>query len=210
IYDAHMIDIGDKKLQIILLDTRTFRDNLRKYRGEVHHQARYFYPLDYYPHENKDSTLLGSDQWDWLKIELSKPADLRIIGSSTQFAIEYNGYEAWANFPHEQQKMIELIKSTKANGAMFISGDVHYSEISKIEVKDGYPIYDFTSSGITSTWHFATPNIHRIEGPVMDNHFGKITIDWQPKDPIIRLETIDVSSNVRFEYTFALSDIYFK
>jgi alkaline phosphatase D len=172
-------------------------------------KARYFYPLDYFPHQTTDSTLLGEQQWQWLESELRRPADVRIIGSSTQFGIEFNGYEAWANFPHEQQRMLDLIQKTRANGVLFISGDVHYAEISKIQPSGGYPIYDVTSSGITSTWHFATPNAHRIEGPVMENHFGIITIDWKPADPLIRMEVIDVSGNSRIEYTVPLSQLRF-
>jgi len=209
IYTSYLYHYGGKKLQIILLDTRTFRDNLRNYRGELHNQSRYFYPLDYFPHQTSDSTLLGEQQWRWLETELRRPADLRIIGSSTQFGIEFNGYEAWANFPHEQQRMMDLIQKTRAEGVLFISGDVHYAEISKIQPSGAYPIYDVTSSGITSTWHFPTPNAHRIEGPVMENHFGLLSIDWKPADPLIRMEIIDISGNSRIEYTVPLIQLSF-
>ena len=103
--------------------------------------------------------------------------------------------------------MLKTIQKSGANGVVFISGDVHYAEISKIQLKNSYPIYDFTSSGITSTWHFATPNKNRIEGPVMENHYGKITIDWNKKDPTLTMETIDVTGNQRFEYTIPLSQL---
>ena len=209
IYTSYSFDKNGKKIQIILLDTRTFRDDLRTYRGEYHTKSKYFYPLDYFPHNNSDSTLLGSEQWIWLKKELERPFDIRIIGSSTQFGIEYNGYESWANFPNEQQKLLSLIKETKANGVFFISGDVHYAELSSINEPDIYPIYDFTSSGITSTWHFATPNKNRIEGPVMDNHYGLITIDFNLSDPKIKLEAIDINENQRFEFSFPLSRLKF-
>jgi alkaline phosphatase D len=210
IYTSRIYEQDGKKLQVILLDTRTFRDDLRTYRGELHYQSRYFYPLDYYPHETSDSTLLGAAQWAWLENELRKPADLRIIASSTQFSIEYNGYEAWANFPHERNKMVDIIKRTGANGVLFISGDVHYAEISKFEAEDCYPLYDVTSSGITSTWYFATPNSNRIEGPVMDNHFGMISINWKETDPSICMEIFDIRNNQRVEHTITLSELRFK
>jgi alkaline phosphatase D len=108
--------------------------------------------------------LLGAEQWLWLEAELAKPADLRLICSGSQFSIEYNGYEAWANFPYEQKRMLELIKKARANGVIFLTGDVHYAEISKLEEPGLYPIYDVTASGITSTWDFATLNKNRIEG----------------------------------------------
>ena len=104
--------------------------------------------------------------------------------------------------------MLDLIKSTRANGVVFLTGDVHYGEISVLKPEGQYPIYDVTSSGITSTWHFATPNIHRIEGPIMDNHFGLLTIEWAT-DPVIVMEIIDVHNNQRVEYHIKQSDIRF-
>ncbi|MBK6371838.1 MAG: alkaline phosphatase D family protein [Saprospiraceae bacterium] len=207
IYDSYSYGPRGKRVQIILLDTRTFRDNLRPYAGELKNDSRYFYELDYTPEISKDSTLLGAAQWKWLEEQLNMPADIRIIGSSTQFGVEFNGYESWANFPNEQKKMLDLIDKTQAGGVIFLSGDVHYSEMSRIKRDGTYPIYDFTSSGITSTWHFATPNKNRIEGPVMDNHFGLMTINWNPGQTTIKMECIDVHNNQRFEYNIPLNSI---
>lgn len=209
IYTSYIFEGKGKKLQLILLDNRTFRSDLRKYRGELSRQPEFFYPLDYYPHEITDSVLLGETQWQWLEQELRKPADIRIIGSGSQFGISFNGYEAWANFPHEQKRFLELLKKTGAGGVLFITGDVHYGEISKLQYPGLYPVYDVTASGLTSTWHFATPNTNRIEGPVMDNHFGMLTIDWEQADPSIKMEIRDIRDNQRVEHTIRLSEISF-
>lgn len=209
IYHSYIYEYGEHTLQIILLDGRTFRDDLKPYDGEFDADRRYsFYQKDYAIHEAAGPTLLGAEQWKWLEKELQVPADIRIIGSGTQFGIEWNGYEAWANFPQERQRMLDLIARTKANGVLFISGDVHYSEISKLET-DFYPIYDFTSSGLSSTWHFATPNKNRIEGPIMDNHFGLMTINWAQENTEIKMETWDIYDNQRIEYTVPLKAIQF-
>ncbi len=210
IYTSYQYNCKGKIVQIILLDNRTFRDDLREYKGEYATDKRYFYRMDYAPYQVSDSTFLGADQWKWLEDEFMKPADIRIIGSGSQFGIEFNGYEAWANFPHEQKRMLDLIKKTKANGVLFISGDVHYAEISKIEVPDLYPIYEVTSSGLSSTWRFATPNKNRIEGPVMENHFGLLSIDWSSENPKITCEIWDTRDNQRIEYSMRLSEISFK
>ena len=196
-----------KKLQIILLDNRTFRSNLKSYNGEVDDDDRYFYQLDYGIQSSPDSTLLGEEQWSWLENELLKDADIRLICSGTQFAIEYNGYESWANFPHEQKRLLNLIKNTNANGVLFLTGDVHYAEISQLNTEGLYPIYDFTSSGLSSTWGFSTPNNNRIKGPIMENHFGLLTINWEENDPTINMEVWDVSNTLRFKHTILLSEI---
>src|SRR5688572_8791847 len=92
IYTSYYFTGNGKTLQLILLDNRTFRDDLRTYRGELHTDDSFFYGLDYYPHATTDSTFLGNEQWAWLENELKKPADLRIIGSGSQFSISFNGY----------------------------------------------------------------------------------------------------------------------
>lgn len=210
IYHTNYVEKNGKTVQLIMLDVRTFRNDVLLYDGKSKlPRDKYFYTIDYMPHTSNDSTLLGQEQWIWLENELQKPADIRLICSGSQFGIEFNGYEAWANFPHEQEKMLNLFEKTRANGVIFLTGDVHYAEMSKLERPSLYPIYDFTSSGITSTWDFPTPNKNRIEGPVMDNHFGLITIVWKD-DPTIKMECIDVKNNKRLEYTISKSEISFR
>jgi len=216
IYTSYYYHINGKILQIILLDNRTFRDNLLPYDGSLNPDTlkienngfvRYDYDLDYSPQMNPDSTILGMEQWKWLEGELRKPADIRIIGSSTQFSTEYNGYETWANFPLEQARMLQLITDTQAKGILFISGDVHYAEMSKLVNETTYPIYDLTASGLTEEWKFATPNVYRIGEPVMENHFGMININWTLEIPEISLEIWDEDNNLRIQQTVVLTEL---
>ena len=93
IYHSYDYKYGNQKLQIILLDERTFRDDLKSYNGEFDNDNRYsFYHNDYAPQIDKSKTMLGEEQWQWLEKELEKPADIRLIGSGSQFSIEWNGY----------------------------------------------------------------------------------------------------------------------
>ena len=208
IYTSYFYKDQGKTLQIILLDCRTFRNELLPYNGAFKGDTNYRYHLDYSPYPlQSDSTMLGAEQWKWLNAELEKPADLRIIGSSTQFATQFNGYEAWANFPGEQNRMLELIKETKANGVFFISGDVHYSELSRLPNPDSYPIYDLTCSGLTEEWKFAAPNLFRIGKPVMDNHFGLIKIDWFSENPSVQLEVWDKFDRKRIFQALSFSEL---
>lgn len=210
IYHTCYLEQAGKTIQIILPDLRTFRDKLLPYNGNRSGDTLYRYEMDYSPYTTSDSTMMGEEQWKWMEEQLQIPADLRIIASSTQFGITHNGYEAWANFPHEQKRLTDLIRKTKANGVFFISGDVHYAEISRLNVPDLYPLYDVTASGITSTWEFATPNDNRLDGPVMENHFGFVTVDWNLPDPEITFEIIDIESKTRINLSIRLSELTFK
>lgn len=197
-----------KTVQVILLDGRTFRDDLRRYQASQH-SRKPFYHWDYSPHVDTSTTLLGEQQWKWLEGELAKPADFRVLATGTQFGIEANGYEAWANFPHEQDRLARLLAKTQANHLVVISGDVHYAEVSKWKSPHGYPIYDVTASGLSKEWKFATPNKNRIEGPVMDNHFGMLSIDFSAEPARVKAEVWDVRGNQRIEYTIPLRELEF-
>ena len=202
----HSLTFGkkDQLVQIILLDTRTFRDNLLLTEGNPK------WKNDYKPNSNPDSTFLGDQQWLWLEQQLLKPAKVRIIASSNQFAHEYNGYESWTNVPHEQQKMLDLIKKTKANGIIFISGDVHWGELSKMENEGAYPIYDITSSGLTEIWDSEEPNKNRIGNIVRENNFGLIEIDWSAPEPILHFQIIDSKGTSRVNRQIQLAEISFE
>ena len=209
IYYSRMFHHGYRTIQVIMLDLRTFRDPLLPYNNDRDDDKRFSYKMDYSPHIEPGPTMMGEKQWKWFERQLLREADLRIIASSTQFGITYNGYEAWANFPHEQQKMIDLIKKTRAEGVLFISGDAHYAEISVLTADNIYPLYDITSSGITSRIKFATPNDNRIDGPFLDNNFGLIEFNVNMPDPEIRMEIIDAAGIIRISRLIKLSSLAF-
>ncbi len=208
IYGAHRFEKDGMALQVILLDTRTFRDPLKSNPTPLPTGSTF--KNAYQPDENPSLSLLGEAQWTWLAEQLAEPADLRIICSSIQFGHEYNGWESWTNLPLEQQKMFDLIQSTKANGVIFISGDVHWGEISKRDNPDAYAIYDVTASGITETWPTVELNKFRIGEVVRENHFGMIDIDWTVVDPIVTLKIIDRLGTIRLSTSIRLSELRLK
>lgn len=204
IYGVETLEAGGKRIQFILLDTRTFRDNLilRDSTDTAHKN-------DYAPNQDPDSTFLGAAQWQWLEQQLSAEADVRIIVSSNQFSHSYNGWESWTNVPHERQRLIDLIKKTKANGVIFISGDVHWGEISRLEVAGGYPLYDLTSSGITETWDVIEPNDNRIGEPVPQNNVGLIEITTRGDSTQLTLAIYDATGRAVVEHKVGLEELGF-
>lgn len=205
IYDEVLFQAGGRTLQVLLLDTRYFRDAPRKLTEKP--PAGSPWKNDYQPDEDPTKTFLGDTQWAWLEERFRRPADLRIVCSSIQFGHEYNGWESWTNFPAQQQKMAALIRSTRANGVLFISGDVHWGEISRRDFPGLYPLYDVTASGITETWPKVEPNRYRVGEVVRENHFGMIEVDWKRPDPEITLQIIDRPGTVRVKHAVSLSQL---
>lgn len=202
IYHAHRFTDGVHTLQLILLDTRTFRDSLAR-------NSLRSWKNDYHPDPDPAKTLLGEEQWSWLETQLRQPADFRVIATSIQFSHEYNGWESWTNLPSQLVKMTQLIKSTRAEGVMFISGDVHWGELSKLNVPGGYPLYDVTSSGLTERWPTVEDNQNRVGEVVRENNFGMIEIDWSQDDPELKLQLVDINGEIRVSHQVKKSELRF-
>jgi alkaline phosphatase D len=81
--------------------------------------------------------------------ELRKPANLRLIASGTRVLAEKIGQEEWASFPGDRRRLFGLIGKTAANGVIFVSGNPHFLEYSKVEdATVPYPLWDMTSSAL--------------------------------------------------------------
>lgn len=197
IYTSSSFGDSAHLVQIILLDLRTFRTPLIEK------------DYGYIPNTDSNAALLGEAQWQWLQTQLSKPAKLRIIGSSSRFATEADGGECWENFPAETQRMFQLIRNTQANGVIFISGDIHFAEICKRIEPALYPIYDFTASPLARHANEAWDNAYQIAAAPVGYNFGSIEIDWSQPDPLINMRSYNVQGNMQFEHSFHLSEIYF-
>lgn len=198
VYASYYYGDSTHRVQIILLDLRSFRTAML---GKENH---------YEPNSDIHAAMMDSSEWSWLRRELLKPARIRIIGSSTQFASEHNGWETWANFPLEQQRMFDLIRDVKASGVLFISGDVHYAELSMQQKPGLYPIYDMTSSGITQVQPKPRSNQFRLGDPINTRNFGRIDIDWSKADPIILIRGFDWQAKERIIHTIPLSELQFR
>ncbi len=205
VYHAQMFGPQGQRVQVILLDTRYHRSRLtRRTKGE-------HYPTSgrYVPNPDPFVTVLGKTQWDWLKEQLEQPADLRLIVSSIQFLTEEHGWETWAMFPKERTRLIELIGETKANGVVFLSGDRHHAELSRLDDDTApYPLYDITASGLNkSGLENDESNRHRVGQRYHLPNFGLITIDWNRPAPTATLQIIDPKGNVHIQHPITLNDL---
>ena len=102
-----------------------------------------------------------------------------------------------------------LIEKTKVNGVIFLSGNVHFVEISRTDY-GSYPLYDFTSSGLThiNENYAKAINSYRVNNPFVDINFGLIEIDWdaQPSTKII-LKAVGIDGIVDIEYRVSIESL---
>ena len=183
IYDSSITGPEGKRVQVILLDTRFFRSDLKRMAWSKERP-----PLGgYVPDDNPAKTLLGAEQWAWLKAELAKPADLRIVVSSTQVITQAHQYEGWTNFPAERAKLLDALAGREASGLVLLSGDRHAAGIYQTTHK-GETIWELTSSSLNLSFGSDNdrstarePDATRITKFFSEENYGLIDIDWKAK-----------------------------
>eukprot|EP01118_Nematostelium_gracile_P011443 TRINITY_DN4058_c0_g1_i1.p1 TRINITY_DN4058_c0_g1~~TRINITY_DN4058_c0_g1_i1.p1 ORF type:complete len:427 (-),score=97.64 TRINITY_DN4058_c0_g1_i1:3-1232(-) len=188
IYNSYTIGPVGKRIKIILIDSRYFRD----------------------PEESGlyGGDMLGERQWQWLKLELAQSdADMHLISSSIQLLPrDIPIIEKWANYPKSYNRLMSIFQETKPKGLFIISGDVHHAELFKKNcIGVGYPVYEATSSGLTHSCYdslsvvcdYVLNSVMKSEiqtGVYTRKNFGTIEIDWDRKEITmqIRNETGDL------------------
>ena len=197
IYAVHYLGEAEHRIQILLLDTRSFRDPLQQ--GETNQQcprSRLVATTD------RTATLLGDAQWAWLSDQLAQPAALRLIVSSIQVIPDGHCYEKWGNFPHERQRLIQLIQDAGAQHTIFLSGDRHLGEISALPATENtFPLYEITASGLNSAGAGeGEHNPYRVsDDNVRDDHFGVVRYITDAS-PAVELTLYDVDGDVLQHY----------
>ncbi|MCP4332593.1 MAG: alkaline phosphatase family protein [Gammaproteobacteria bacterium] len=205
IYDARIIGPEGKRVQIILLDTRFFKGPfIRDGRSKAEKEAagNVGSMANYLPNASADATLLGEAQWQWLEAQLTLPAEVRLIASSTQMVADQKRMDEWGNYPLERQRLLEMMAGTMKGRTILLSGNVHFTEISKTRI-GGRKIIDFTSSGLTHSnpAYAKAKNPYRVAGAYDGLNFGLLEIDWNADArPAILLKAMDKKGMPVFQY----------
>ncbi len=203
LYDSRIYGPEGKRVQIIMLDTRSFRSS-----PLIPSDDRGAPGKERYLKSNDPAmTMLGEAQWQWFADELKKPADIRLVVSSIQVIAADHGWEAWAEFLPERQRFFDTVRNSGAKGVVVISGDRHIGAFYRHEGDTDYPLYEFTSSALNMSF---TQNAREMDkeqlvpayGP---NNFGLVDIDWAGRALSWKIK--DMDGQVQRELNIAFADI---
>ncbi len=76
---------------------------------------------------------------------------IKLVAAGGQFWNRASRFEGLHQFPQEQKRLARVARSQqRIDGVIFLSGDRHFGELLKIERAGAYPLYEFTSSPLTS------------------------------------------------------------
>ncbi len=185
-YQSYTIGETGKRVKVILLDARYFRDPLAK---DSSGKSRYL--------PNTTGTILGEEQWKWLENELqNSDAQVHLLASGIQIIPEEHIYEKWANFPAERQRLFDLLVQANVSHPILLSGDRHLAEVSKLELSGlNDPLYEITASGLTHSYEAADePNKHRIGSLTGQKNFALLHLDWSEQEVKISTEVKGVDN----------------
>lgn len=215
VYQSYRIDAQGRSVQIILMDLRFNRTPLKSDPARKSGYADLMrqaaagstqpIPGWYVPNPDPQATILGDQQWQWLEQQLRRPADLRLVVSTIQFAAEGTGWESWSNFPRDRQRLIDQIRTLRADNVVFLSGDMHYGEVSRLDIPGQYPLWDITSSGLTEVWSVPTPNLRRASPVIAEPNFGVIDIDWHTRRLVASVRGVD--GGIRLKQDISLDSL---
>ncbi|MEO0983243.1 MAG: alkaline phosphatase D family protein [Pseudomonadota bacterium] len=203
VYYAKTFGPEGQRTQIIMLDTRYFRSDLKR-TDEWNAPGK----QRYVPTSGPGQDLLGAEQWAWLEDQLQQPADLRFVVSSIQVTTtDSHGYEHWNNLPAERDRLYGLIEETGATGVVFVSGDRHTGFIYEQDGALPYQAHELTSSSLNLSFNDVSEEADsaQVGAGVAVVNFGDIAIDWDARSVSLKLRGED--GGVLGENNFTFEDI---
>lgn len=131
--------------------------------------------------KGKDRTVLGKEQLQWFKDRLvNSNAHFKFVAIGGQFLNPSAVYENYANYEKERQEIIDFIHQHQIQNVIFLTGDRHRAELTKLELENTPAIYDLTVSPLSSGTYGETPperNTDRIEGTLFaQRNFAKAEV----------------------------------
>lgn len=175
---------------------------------------RYYRSPNRWP-DGPDKTMFGAAQLQWLKHALvSAPArSIKLVAGGSQFLKRQGRFEGWHHFATERAAFHKWLAARKIDGVVFLSGDRHFTELLKIERPGAYPLYEFTSSPLTSR----TPprldaadrdNPDVVPGTqVVSRQFGIIRIGGPGNDRRLAFESYDGTGSLLWRHEVRASDL---
>lgn len=172
-----------------------------------------FFMLDNRYHRTPENTfgiaptILGKEQIEWLITALkTSKASYKFIVMGGQFLNTAAKFENYSMYPEERQYILEAIEKNNIKGVIFLTGDRHCTELSKLVLPNGIEVYDLTVSPLTSGAYDNTKeeNTLRVDGTIVaEQNFGMITLSGPLKERQLTMTIYSSSGEKRWEKTIS-------
>lgn len=108
------------------------------------------------PIDPRKKTLLGKEQWDWIRKKLeasTAPFKVLTTGMIWNGAVRPFKRDHWLTWKHERDALWRFVGDKKIPGVVLMGGDIHRSRALKHAAEDraGYPLYEFITSPMANS-----------------------------------------------------------
>lgn len=178
-----------------------------------------FFLLDDRYHRNADNApetpakaMLGEAQLAWLRDALlASRAPFKIIANGNQMLNNKTGREGWNHFGIERSRFLEWLDETGIPGVLFLSGDVHYSALFRMERDGGYPLYELSCSPLTAgarTREFSTHNPLLLPGTyVRERNYCQLDFSGPGNARLLKMSVFDAHGQLQWSREIASSEL---
>lgn len=166
----------------------------------------------------KTPQMLGERQIEWLieALKYSK-ANFKFVVIGSQVLNNHDFSKAhWAEnyskYQMEQQKLLKAIKDANVRGVIFLTGDRHHTELSKLTENTNYPLYDVTISpftaGAAGNRGKNEKNTLRVPNTyVGERNFSVMEITGPRRNRILTIKVFDNKGKQRWTHQIKAQDL---
>ncbi len=157
---------------------------------------------------------LGEEQLNWLiNALIASKATFKVVCIGGQVISNAAIHENYATYAEERQRLLDRLDEEKISGVLFMSGDRHHTEISRMERPNAYPLIDITCSSLTSGTHSPKDegNTYQVSGKTFYNrNFGIVTVSGLRKERKFTLSIFDNNGKKVWDYSISASDLRYQ
>ncbi|MBP85894.1 MAG: hypothetical protein CMJ64_04120 [Planctomycetaceae bacterium] len=176
--------------------------------------TRFFAATQPSPFDKDRPTLLGAEQWKWLRRELkasTAPFKVLACGMIWNGAVRPGKKDHWGTYPHERDALFEFIGNEKITGVVLVGGDIHRTRVLRYETtkQAGYDIPEL----ITSPTHDGVINNANVPHPALvhdsgePNTFLLMTVDTNNDPATLSAKFLNKDGRPFFETKFTEQDL---
>jgi alkaline phosphatase D len=158
-----------------------------------------------------ERTVLGEEQFQWLIDALVfSDATFKVVAMGGQFLNPLPIFENYAIYPEERARLLSELEKERVEGVVFLTGDRHHTEITRLDRGESYPLHDVTISPFTSGHRdtITEPNYLRIEETlVAKRNFGLLAFKGGEDDRRLVVSCYDSANERLWEYEIPAADL---
>lgn len=162
---------------------------------------RYFSDTESSFADSNEPTLLGRQQWEWLKKKLKQSdATFKILAGGMTWASKQRGLDAddWASYSYESEAIIDFIGQERITGVVLVGGDIHCTQVMKYDTEDriGYPLYHIVTSPMHNRIFRQHEDLNHPEvlfARAVPNTFVRIAADTTVEPGLLTIDVIDIT-----------------